>query len=73
MADPEPSRKRRRPLACLLGVLCVVGLGVALTACGEDEPNRSEPAALDTARLGKVKRLSSEQYQVLKRVYVASY
>jgi hypothetical protein len=68
MADPQPSAKRRRPLACLLGVLCVIALGGALTACGEDEPDRSDPAALDTARLSKITRLSSAQYQAIKHV-----
>jgi hypothetical protein len=73
MADPQPSSaRRRRCLACLLSVMCVAALGGVLTACGEDEEDRTEPAALDTARLGKITRLSSAQYQALKRVYEVS-
>jgi hypothetical protein len=56
----------------LLVVLCAIALGGALTACGEEERDRDEPAALDTARLGKITRLSPVQYEAVKRVYDAS-
>ena len=72
MADRQPSRKRRRSLTFVLGFLCVVPLGGALTACGESDEAREEPAALDRARLGEIKRLSSKQYEAIKRVYVAT-
>ena len=72
MADPQPSRKRRRSLTSVLGVLCVLALGGALTACGEEEQDRGEPSALDRARLAEITRLSSAQYGAIKRGFDAS-
>jgi hypothetical protein len=71
MADPQPSGKRRRFLTSALAAVCVLSVGGALTACGTAEQDRDEPAALDTVRLGKIKRLSSSQYQAIKGVFDA--
>jgi len=69
MADPQAFRMRRRWPAAVLCALGVVALGGAVTACGEDEQDRDEPAVLDIARLGKITRLSPKQYQAFEALY----
>ena len=71
MADPQPGRQRRRSLTFVLGVLCALALGGALTACGSDEQADDEPAALDRARLAEITRLSRAQYEAIKGVFDA--
>lgn len=51
----------------VFGILCAAALGGGLTACGEEDPQRGQPAALDRVRLREIRHLGSERYEAINR------